>query len=107
MVVPGNFPIGCLPVYLTAFKTNNRTATYDEFNCLKDLNDFAEYFNERLQHAIKELRNENPDTVILYADYYNAFQWLFRNVLFLGKSLHLYSLVRSFMSHPNLLGESP
>ncbi|CBI39527.3 hypothetical protein VitviT2T_020916 [Vitis vinifera] len=83
VVVPGNFPIGCLPIYLTVFKTNN-TAAYDEFNCLKGFNDFAEYYNERLQQAIEELRNENPDTVIVYADYYNAFQWLFRNALFLG-----------------------
>ncbi|KAJ9681864.1 hypothetical protein PVL29_017975 [Vitis rotundifolia] len=83
VVVPGNFPIGCLPMYLTIFKTNN-TAAYDEFNCLKGFNDFAEYYNERLQQAIEELRNENPDTVIVYADYYNAFQWLFRNALFQG-----------------------
>ena len=84
MVVPGNFPIGCLPIYLTAFETNNSTSAYDEFNCLKDFNDFAEYFNERLQQAIEDLRNENPDTAIVYADYYTAFKWLFSDAFFLG-----------------------
>ncbi|KDP43676.1 hypothetical protein JCGZ_24134 [Jatropha curcas] len=37
VVVPGHFPNGCLPIYLTRFKTNDTTA-YDEFQCLKELN---------------------------------------------------------------------
>ncbi|KAL6323991.1 hypothetical protein AAG906_006262 [Vitis piasezkii] len=29
VVVPGNFPIGCFPIYLTGFQTND-SAAYDE-----------------------------------------------------------------------------
>ncbi|KAM7482276.1 hypothetical protein LguiB_006859 [Lonicera macranthoides] len=83
IVVPGNFPIGCLPVYLTLFQTNNSSA-YDQHNCLKELNNLSIYQNELLQLAIKELKQENPNTMILYGNYYNAFQWLYRNAQYFG-----------------------
>ncbi|KAL0431810.1 UNVERIFIED_CONTAM: GDSL esterase/lipase [Sesamum radiatum] len=81
VVVPGNFPIGCLPIYKTAFHTN-KLAAYDENQCLKQLNDFAKYHNEQLQQAIEKLQQEHPNAIIVYADYYNAYQHL----LHLGKS---------------------
>ncbi|KAK9292285.1 hypothetical protein L1049_020249 [Liquidambar formosana] len=83
VVVPGNFPIGCLPIYLTGFQTNN-SAAYDELHCLNGLNDLARYHNDHLQKAIEELRQENPNALIVYGDYYNAFLWLVRNAPFLG-----------------------
>ncbi|KAF8401452.1 hypothetical protein HHK36_012391 [Tetracentron sinense] len=83
IVVPGNFPIGCMPIYLTGFQTNDTTA-YDEFKCLKGLNEFAMYHNDHLQQALEELRHEHPDVVIVYADYYNAFQWILRHATYLG-----------------------
>ncbi|PIM98409.1 Chlorogenate--glucarate O-hydroxycinnamoyltransferase [Handroanthus impetiginosus] len=66
IVVPGNFPIGCLPIYKTAFQTNISTA-YDENQCLKQLNEFAKYHNAQL-----------PNAVIVYGDYYNAYQFLLK-----------------------------
>ncbi|KAM7481953.1 hypothetical protein LguiB_006536 [Lonicera macranthoides] len=84
IIVPGNFPIGCLPVYLTLFQTNNSSA-YDQHNCLKELNNLSIYQNELLQLAIKELKQENPNTMILYGNYYNAFQWVYRNAQYFGK----------------------
>ncbi|KAH7845576.1 hypothetical protein Vadar_003670 [Vaccinium darrowii] len=83
VVVPGNFPIGCLPIYLTAFQTNNSNA-YDEQHCLKDLNSFSKYHNDQLQQAIQELQKGYPNVVIAYGDYYQAFQWLFQNAQYLG-----------------------
>lgn len=83
VVVPGNFPIGCVPVFLTAFQSNNATA-YDNHHCLKDLNDFAIFHNQYLQKAISVLKKESPNTKIVYADYYNAFQWLLENCPYLG-----------------------
>ncbi|CAN4108743.1 unnamed protein product [Withania somnifera] len=65
IVVPGNFPIGCIPAMLTKFMTNN-TAAYDEYHCLKDLNDFY------------------PNITLIYGDYYNAFQWLLQHSVSLG-----------------------
>ncbi|GMY17241.1 GDSL esterase/lipase At5g03980-like [Fagus crenata] len=83
VVVPGNFPIGCLPIYLTTFHTNN-SAAYDEFHCLKGLNNFSIYHNDQLKEAIKDLRKINPNVIIVYSDYYNAFQWVYHHAPFLG-----------------------
>ena len=86
MVVPGNFPIGCVPVYLTLFHSN-KSADYDEFHCLKGLNNLSIYHNDLLKQAIEDLRKENPNAVIVYGDYYNAFQWVYQNAANLGESL--------------------
>lgn len=83
VVVPGNFPIGCLPIYQTAFQSNVSIA-YDENQCLKQLNDFATYHNQQLQHAIHKLQREIPNAMIIYGDYYNAYQFLINFARFYG-----------------------
>ncbi|KAK4595711.1 hypothetical protein RGQ29_013983 [Quercus rubra] len=83
VVVPGQFPIGCSPIYLTKFHSAN-SAHYDEFHCLKGLNNLSIYHNDQLKLAIEDLRIENPNVVIVYGDYYNAFQWVYRNAQHLG-----------------------
>ncbi|KAK4595710.1 hypothetical protein RGQ29_013982, partial [Quercus rubra] len=83
VVVPGQFPIGCSPIYLTKFHSEN-SAHYDEFHCLKGLNNLSIYHNDQLKLAIEDLRIENPNVVIVYGDYYNAFQWVYRNAQHLG-----------------------
>ncbi|KZV43378.1 acetylajmalan esterase-like [Dorcoceras hygrometricum] len=40
------------------------------------LNDFATYHNEKLQQAIHKLQQETPNAMIIYGDYYNAYQFL-------------------------------
>ncbi|XP_052188953.1 acetylajmalan esterase-like [Diospyros lotus] len=86
IIVPGNFPIGCLPIYLTAFNTN-ATQAYDEHRCLRRLNDFAKYHNNHLQEAIEELRKEFSHVNIVYGDYYNAYKWLLKNFAIFGFDL--------------------
>ncbi|KAI5587227.1 hypothetical protein POPTR_005G024300v4 [Populus trichocarpa] len=83
VVVPGNVPIGCFPIYLTGFQTNN-TDAYDKFHCLKGLNNLSASHNDHLQQAIEELKKENPNVLIAYADYYNAFQWILTKAPNLG-----------------------
>ncbi|XP_042483380.1 GDSL esterase/lipase At5g03980-like [Macadamia integrifolia] len=83
VVIPGNFPIGCFPIYLTIFQIND-TAAYDEFKCLKGLNNFAMFHNDQLQQALQQLRDEYPNVDIVYADYYNAFKWVFDKAPLLG-----------------------
>ncbi|PIN01992.1 Chlorogenate--glucarate O-hydroxycinnamoyltransferase [Handroanthus impetiginosus] len=85
MVVPGNFPIGCLPIYKTAFQTNISTA-YDENQCLKQLNEFAMYHNELLKEGIDKLKQESPNVVIVYGDYYSAYKFLLKYAKSYGKS---------------------
>lgn len=84
VVVPGLFPIGCFPLYLTAFQTNNSNA-YDKNKCLKELNSFSKYHNGKLQEAIQELKREYPHVVIVYGDYYHAFEWLYNHAVHLGE----------------------
>ncbi|KAI5650646.1 hypothetical protein M9H77_36651 [Catharanthus roseus] len=87
IVVPGNFPVGCIPIYLTNF-ANSDPKAYDEMGCLKGMNEFATYHNDHLQKALSALREEVKqdlhDVVILYADYYRAFQAVLRRSAFLG-----------------------
>ncbi|XP_043717237.1 GDSL esterase/lipase At5g03980-like isoform X2 [Telopea speciosissima] len=83
VIVPGNFPIGCLPIYLTIFQTND-TEAYNEFKCLKGLNGFAMFHNDQLQQALQQLRNAHPNVDIVYADYYNAFKWVLHRAPLLG-----------------------
>ncbi|KAH7675506.1 GDSL lipase/esterase protein, partial [Dioscorea alata] len=71
IVVPGNFPIGCMPSYLSAFGHN--TEDFDDFKCLKSFNSFAMIHNEKLQASLAQLREIYPHVQIMYADYFHAF----------------------------------
>ncbi|XP_074271246.1 GDSL esterase/lipase At1g28590-like [Silene latifolia] len=84
--IPGNFPIGCLPVYLATFQTADVTK-YDRMHCLKDLNSFARFQNDQLQHAIRDLREQHPDVRIVNGDYYSALSWLLENAGHFGFDL--------------------
>ena len=70
-MVPGNFPLGCSAVYLTLFRSLNKTV-YDSIGCLKAFNAFSELHNSRLQRSLETLRQKYPHTKIIYADYYGA-----------------------------------
>lgn len=87
--------MGCLPIYLTGFQTNDSTA-YDKFHCLKDFNGLASYHNKKLKQAIKLLRKENPNVIIAYGDYYNALFWVFQHASLLGMLLYLLLLLLLF-----------
>lgn len=84
LVVPGNFPIGCAPSYLTMFTTAN-AAAYDADNCLENFNSFAVYHNDHLQAALEGLRRAHPRVTIMYADYYEAFMYLLNHAADLGE----------------------
>jgi hypothetical protein len=48
ILVPGNFPIGCVTAYLKAYRTNN-PADYNEFHCLKWFNGLSQRHNQVLK----------------------------------------------------------
>lgn len=83
LVIPGNFPIGCMPSYLAMFYSSDPSA-YDDNNCLKDYNSFAVYHNEQLQAATEKLRQAYPKVTFMYADYYQAFMYLLDHAAELG-----------------------
>ncbi|KAL2945200.1 hypothetical protein RDABS01_022911 [Bienertia sinuspersici] len=83
IVVPGNFPVGCMTIYLDMFKSND-AKMYDELKCLKHLNEFAQFHNDKLQQAVKEVQKDHPKVTIVYADYYSALREILRNATSLG-----------------------
>ncbi|KAJ0960930.1 hypothetical protein J5N97_001186 [Dioscorea zingiberensis] len=72
LLVPGNFPIGCIPAYLSTFHVSNAKDYDEETGCIKWLNDFSEYYNQLLIKELDHLRKMHPHTTIIYADYYQA-----------------------------------
>ncbi|XP_021837051.1 acetylajmalan esterase-like [Spinacia oleracea] len=83
IVVPGNFPIGCLPIYLASFQSNDANM-YDELNCHRGMNDFAVFQNDFVQQTIRELQMAHPTVKIVYADYFTALKQLLQNAASLG-----------------------
>nr|CAB3504971.1 unnamed protein product [Digitaria exilis] len=83
IIIPGNFPIGCSPSYLSLF-SGSSAADLDDRGCLKSYNAFAQHHNEQLQEAIDDLRKANTDVTIIYADYYGAFMHLLDHASILG-----------------------
>lgn len=78
VIVPGNFAIGCMPVYLTGFETSD-SMMYDNMKCLQNLNEFAMFQNSRLQQALAKLQKHNPNVTIVYSDYFNAMKDLLQD----------------------------
>ncbi|THG11562.1 hypothetical protein TEA_016213 [Camellia sinensis var. sinensis] len=86
LMVPGNFPIGCLPTYLTNFMSSNKEAYDPETGCLIWLNEFAMYHNDMLQIELNRIKKLRPYATIIYADYYNAAMSFFRSPIEYGFS---------------------
>jgi phospholipase/lecithinase/hemolysin len=83
MVIPGNFPIGCVPSYLSAVNEKD-PAAYDGSGCLIGLNLFAQMHNVMLQQGIRELRESYPSATISYADYFSAYVQMIRDASKMG-----------------------
>ncbi|KAG8385464.1 hypothetical protein BUALT_Bualt03G0048000 [Buddleja alternifolia] len=72
MLVPGNQPIGCLPIYLAQFKNSSEKDYDSRIGCLNWLNELSKYHNKLLQKELSRIRELHPNINIIYADYYNA-----------------------------------
>lgn len=77
VVIAGNFPIGCVPVYLAGANVTE-PAAYDGDGCLGVLNAFAELYNARLRGAVAALQRAHPRAVVAYADYFAAYARVLR-----------------------------
>ncbi|KAA8519312.1 hypothetical protein F0562_013568 [Nyssa sinensis] len=71
IMVQGCLPVGCLPYYLTYFRSSDKEE-YDSRGCLIWLNKIAEYHNELLQIKLNHIRQLHPHATIIYGDIYNA-----------------------------------
>ncbi|KAL2473675.1 GDSL esterase/lipase [Forsythia ovata] len=72
VMVPGNLPIGCLPCYLSYYKTSDGEEYDPKTGCLNWLNRFSEYHNDLLQMELNRIRGLYPHATFIYGDYYNA-----------------------------------
>ncbi|KAI3743690.1 hypothetical protein L1987_56753 [Smallanthus sonchifolius] len=79
LVVPGNLPIGCSPVYLTLYYGSDNMEYDNSTGCITQLNNFSEYHNELLKIELSKVRENHPEVDLIYADYYNAAMQLFRS----------------------------
>ncbi|XP_040948749.1 GDSL esterase/lipase At1g28570-like [Gossypium hirsutum] len=71
-LVPGNFPIGCSPTYLTLFQGSDKDHYDPLTGCLTWLNQFSQHHSQLLRKELEKIRNLHPDTNIVYADYYST-----------------------------------
>ncbi|TVU28709.1 hypothetical protein EJB05_20239, partial [Eragrostis curvula] len=78
LVIPGNFPLGCVPSYMSAANEKD-PAAYDANGCLAGLNLFAQMHNVLLQEGIRELRASYPAAKIAYADYFYAYMQMLKD----------------------------
>ncbi|KAF8695850.1 hypothetical protein HU200_036725 [Digitaria exilis] len=77
LVVPGNLPIGCIPEYLTMFKSDKHEDYEPQTGCLRWMNEFSQYHNKLLMNELVKLRKLYPGVTIIYADYYGAAMEIF------------------------------
>ncbi|WOL10308.1 GDSL esterase/lipase [Canna indica] len=79
VIVAGMFPMGCIPLFLTKFQTQNTAAYEPETGCLKSLNEFSQYHNLLLKYELRALQKAHPHSRIIYADYYKALMDIYRS----------------------------
>ncbi|KAF0911940.1 hypothetical protein E2562_012754, partial [Oryza meyeriana var. granulata] len=86
IVVPGNFPIGCVPGYLGMFRSKSGPEDYDAFGCIKWLNHFSEYHNHALKRMLYRIKHDHTVTIFYY-DYYNTTLEITRHPAIHGKAV--------------------
>ncbi|KAJ0986158.1 hypothetical protein J5N97_004514 [Dioscorea zingiberensis] len=79
LLVPGNFPNGCISAYLSIFHVSNTEDYYEETGCIKWLNEFTEYYNQLLIKELNHLQKMYPHATIIYADYYQTLMTIYQS----------------------------
>ncbi|KAK9066427.1 hypothetical protein SSX86_013749 [Deinandra increscens subsp. villosa] len=80
MVVEGLPTTGCLTLSMSLASESDR----DDIGCVASLNKQSYDHNTILQTKIQDLRKKYPETVIIYADYWNAYRSVIKNAPKLG-----------------------
>ncbi|KAL8552651.1 hypothetical protein ACS0TY_001367 [Phlomoides rotata] len=82
-------PLGCLPRELAIRSKKLSGIDFDEYGCIKSMNEGAKNFNTKLKHLCEELRSQMDNSTIVYVDTYsikydviaNSTSYGFRNPL--------------------------
>ncbi|KAI3463649.1 hypothetical protein Pfo_020312, partial [Paulownia fortunei] len=75
VVVQGLPPTGCITYSFTLASPEDR----DEMGCVASMNRLTSTHNAALQAKLNSLRKQYPQSVIVYADYYNAHLTVLKN----------------------------
>ncbi|XP_041016187.1 GDSL esterase/lipase At3g48460-like [Juglans microcarpa x Juglans regia] len=75
IVVQGLPPAGCLPLHLSFCPLKDR----DQYGCSNIANSLIMAHNELLQAKLEELRRKYSNAMIIYADYWKAYQTILTN----------------------------
>ncbi|KAF3431130.1 hypothetical protein FNV43_RR25860 [Rhamnella rubrinervis] len=75
VVIQGLPPAGCLPLDLSLCPSRDR----DQMGCSASANSVIRAHNELLQKRLAEIRSQYSDCMIVYADYWNAYQTILTN----------------------------
>ncbi|CAI0421094.1 unnamed protein product, partial [Linum tenue] len=78
-VVPGDFPKGCFPSYLTKFQSSNQSDYDPTTGCLVYHNSFSARHNKLLKKEIERIRKVHRHVSIRYADYFSTGIRMHRN----------------------------
>ncbi|WVZ72785.1 hypothetical protein U9M48_021192 [Paspalum notatum var. saurae] len=101
VVVPGNVPMGCLPLLLAVFASPN-ASDYDSYGCLARINDLARYHNAQLRAQVRALRLKYPRATISFADYYQPVHAFLTAPFVFGESKYYAGRRRALLSIPYL-----
>ncbi|XP_048440760.1 GDSL esterase/lipase At3g26430 isoform X2 [Pyrus x bretschneideri] len=63
-------PLGCLPYVLVRFVTD--PAQINKYGCADQINEVAQFFNQRLKEAVIQLKKDLPLAAINYVDVYSV-----------------------------------
>lgn len=77
-------PLGCLPAELATRKPN--ATDFDQYGCVKSLNEGAKAFNAKLDNLCQELRLQMKGATIVYVDIYSIKYNLIANSTHYGES---------------------
>ncbi|KAJ8479672.1 hypothetical protein OPV22_023399 [Ensete ventricosum] len=70
VIVPSVLPVGCFPLYLTLYNSNNPEDYGPKTGCARKFNALSWYHNTLLRRQINRLRQKFPAASIRYADFY-------------------------------------
>lgn len=76
VVVQGLPPSGCLALSMSLAPVDDR----DDIGCVRSLNNQTYIHNIALQASLQSLRGQFPQAVIIYADYWNAYRTVMKNL---------------------------
>lgn len=80
LVIMGLPPIGCAPHYLWRYSSQNG-------ECVQEINDMIMEYNFGMRYMVEELRQELPDSNIIFCDLYQGSMDIIRNYDLYGNSL--------------------